>query len=86
MNSVPSSVTKIVTLTLQSANGTFVVGESVVQSNGSSNTANGIVLGSNSSINTLTLFNTTGNFVVGSIVTGNTSQATANIASVNIQV
>lgn len=86
LNSVPSSVTKIVTLTLQSANGTFVVGESVVQSNGSSNTANGIVLSSNSSINTLTLFNTTGNFVVGSIVTGNTSQATANIASVNIQV
>lgn len=86
LQSVPSSVTKTITLTLSNTSGTFTVGENVVQSNGSSNTANGVVMAYNSSINSLTLFNASGDFVSNNSLIGTSSLATANISSVNIQV
>lgn len=86
MSSVPSSITKMITLSLADVNGTFSSGETVNQSNGTANTASGIILSFDSAINSLVVFNSNGNFVSNNSVIGTTSLATANISSVNIQV
>lgn len=56
-------------------------GEFIYQSNGSSNTATGIIYSGNSTV--LLLQNTTGSFVVTNTVTGNTSGTTGTIDSAN---
>lgn len=68
-------------ITFSSATGTWSNGELVYQSNGSANTATGILYFSNST--SVKVQNTTGTFIVGNTITGFTSTAFATITAVS---
>ena len=76
-------------LTLNANTGTFTTGETVYQSNGSANVANGVVYVANTQLmyiqNTTGAF-TTSNATSGYQVVGLTSAATANISAANASV
>lgn len=71
----------IASITFSSATGTWSNGELVYQSNGSANTATGILYFSNST--NIKVQNSTGTFIVGNTVTGNTSSAFATITAIS---
>lgn len=72
---------KTARLTFSSATGTWSNGELVYQSNGSSNTATGILYFSNST--TVCVQNITGSFVVSNTITGNISGAYATMTAIS---
>jgi hypothetical protein len=65
----PTDYDRITTLTLSSVSGTFNIGDIVLQSNGSANTATGTVLSFDSTLNTLQVVLTTGRFITSNTVT-----------------
>lgn len=75
---------RITVLQLTTGNGAFVVGESVYQANGGSNTATGIVLSFDSTLNTLQLVESTGTFRSNTAVYGATSAVTRTPSNINI--
>jgi len=72
---------KAAKISFSSATGTWSNGELVYQSNGSANTATGILYFSNSTM--VKVQNTTGEFIVSNTITGATSSAYATITSVS---
>ena len=79
-----SAYDKVTTIPLTSVTGTFVVGEVVYQSNGTSNTATAVVLSYDTGLNTIQAVSTVGVFTPTQTAVGATSNASGTIANTNI--
>lgn len=90
-SAVPNIITKvtptdttIARLNTSPGMGTFTIGETVYQSNGTANTATGVVLAASTSINRLEIAVSSGQFISSNTVTGITSLASATTSSVTL--